>query len=284
MARRSWITDRRVMRLRHQSRPVDVAVRALDGFRRHRTGRNAALITHYGFLSIFPLLFVAATILGFVLEDRPDLQEDIIDSVLARIPVIGQQIKVDPAAGGSVVVLVSGLLIALWASLKAFVIIQSALDDVAEIPIDERPGLAMSRLRALEGIAMIGVAQVATVILTGYVFTRGVLALHQLLFVFTAALVNGLVLMATYCWLCSARPPWRTVIPGCVIGGILFALLQMLGTAVVSRAIAKASPIYGTFASVIGLLTWMSVHATIALCGAELNRALSAPPISTSTT
>jgi uncharacterized BrkB/YihY/UPF0761 family membrane protein len=35
--------------------------------------------------------------------------------------------------------------------------------------------------------------------------------------------------------------------------------------------------VYGTFASVIGLITWMSLHAVLALLGAELNRVL--PPV-----
>ncbi|HEY4609876.1 MAG TPA: hypothetical protein VIH06_11745, partial [Ilumatobacteraceae bacterium] len=50
--------------------------------------------------------------------------------------------------------------------------------------------------------------------------------------------------------------------------------MQLLGVAIVGRAIAKASPVYGNFASVIGLLTWLSLHAVIALGGAELNAAL----------
>jgi uncharacterized BrkB/YihY/UPF0761 family membrane protein len=70
------------------------------------------------------------------------------------------------------------------------------------------------------------------------------------------------------------------VLPGAIVGGVLFAGLQIVGVAIVGRAIAKASPVYGNFASVIGLLSWLSLHAMIALGGAELNAALVAdsPP------
>jgi uncharacterized BrkB/YihY/UPF0761 family membrane protein len=53
-----------------------------------------------------------------------------------------------------------------------------------------------------------------------------------------------------------------------------------VGVGIVGRSISKASPVYGTFASVIGLLTWLSLHSIIALGGAELNAALTAdgPP------
>jgi uncharacterized BrkB/YihY/UPF0761 family membrane protein len=48
----------------------------------------------------------------------------------------------------------------------------------------------------------------------------------------------------------------------------------VLSTTVVSRAIANASPVYGSFATVIALLAWMSLHANAAFLGDELNRAL----------
>ena len=62
--------------------------------------------------------------------------------------------------------------------------------------------------------------------------------------------------------------------PGAVAAGFAFAVLQVLGTTLVARFIAKASPIYGTFATVIGLITWMSMHAMALLLGAELNGVL----------
>ncbi|MBA2546182.1 MAG: YihY/virulence factor BrkB family protein, partial [Solirubrobacterales bacterium] len=39
-----------------------------------------ALITYYGFLSLFPLMLLLVTILGFVLEGDPELQEKLVDS------------------------------------------------------------------------------------------------------------------------------------------------------------------------------------------------------------
>ena len=74
------------MAVRRRFAIVDVAVETLDGFRRHQTGRNAAVLAYWGFLSVFPLLLAATTILGFVLEDNEDLRDDIIDSALSPDP------------------------------------------------------------------------------------------------------------------------------------------------------------------------------------------------------
>src|SRR5213078_4149247 len=56
-------------------------------------GQKAALVAYYGFFSLFPLLLVFATVLGFVLSGNPTLQHKILSSTLARFPVIGAQIQ-----------------------------------------------------------------------------------------------------------------------------------------------------------------------------------------------
>src|SRR5690242_7300847 len=53
----------------------------------------AALIAYYGFLSLFPLLLLLVTILGFFLDSDPRLQGELLDSALAQFPVIGSQLR-----------------------------------------------------------------------------------------------------------------------------------------------------------------------------------------------
>ena len=104
-----WTDYSKVRSWRAKSRKADVAVRAAEGFRKHRSGRNAALIAHFAFLSVFPLLLVFTTVLGFVLQSRPKLREDIIDSALEQLPFLGQQIADDPSKlTGNAIVLVLG--------------------------------------------------------------------------------------------------------------------------------------------------------------------------------
>ena len=277
----NWTEYSRVRALRARSRKADVAVQTIEGFRKHRSGRNAALIAHFGFLSVFPLLVVLTTVLGFVLQSHPNLQRDIIDSALAQLPFIGKQLATDPSKlHGDPFVLVIGLVASLWGGMKAFVAVHTALDDIAEQPLDDRSNLFITRLRALLGMAYIGGAQVGAAILAGLATVTGVLIVGKVLLAIGTVAINAGVLALSYRWLRTTRPAWRTVAPGAITGGLLFAALQLVGVAIVGRAIAKASPVYGDFASVIGLLTWLSLHAIIAIGGAELNAALIAhgPP------
>jgi uncharacterized BrkB/YihY/UPF0761 family membrane protein len=256
---------------------ADIVVRTLDGYRRHRTNRNAAVVAYFGFISVFPLFIVFTTVLGILLENRPEWQESIIDSALASLPFIGSQLSTDPASlGGSPLVIVLGLGTALWAGLKAFVAIHGGLDDTAEIDVDHRANGAVVRLHALLGIVIIGVGLVATSALTSVVASDLLPRLSWLGAIVVSVVVNAGIVAFTFKWLCTERRPLRRVLVGAVAAGMAFAGFQVLATTVVGRAIANASPVYGTFASVIALLAWMSLHANAAFLGDELNRALDA--------
>ena len=60
-----------------------------------RAATSAALITYYGFLSLFPLLLLVVTILGYVLVHDPGLQNQIIDSAVSDFPIVGDELKND---------------------------------------------------------------------------------------------------------------------------------------------------------------------------------------------
>lgn len=277
MANHDWTTHQRVMKLRRRSRTGNTLVVTLQNFRSHRTGRHAALVAHYGFLSVFPLLLVFTTILGFVLQSRPRFRDEIINSAFNRIPIIGEKVGSQPQElKGNLLVLIFGLVAALWAGMRAFNVLQSALDDIAEVPMNGRRSFLRTRERSMLGIAVVGGAQIATAVLSSLVAVSGVRVLHRVLLVAGTVLLNTLVIAAAYRWLCVRKFTWREVAPGAIAAGIVFAALQIAGTVVVGRAIVNADAVYGTFASVIALLTWLSLHALIALVGAELNHALPA--------
>jgi membrane protein len=270
-----WTRNAKVRDLRAKSRAIDIAVRTLQGYRDHRSARNAVTISYYGFISVFPLMLVFTTVLGFVLHNNPKLVADIQDSALAQLPFIGEQIATDPTKlHGSVFALIAGLAVSLWGGMKAFVAVHSALDDIGEEPLDNRSNPFITRLRALLGIAYVGGAQVVGAILASLASITGVGIVTEVLLIISTTFVNAGVLALSYRWLRTAWPSWRSTLPGAIVGGVIFAALQLFGVAIVGRAIANASPVYGTFASVIGLLTWLTLHAIVALGGAELNAAL----------
>lgn len=274
-ARPHWTDRPRIAEARRQWPTLDTALHAVRRFSLHRTGRNAALVAHYGFLSLFPLILVFTTVLGFLLDGNPSLQQRILDSVIAHVPLIGDQLLRDPTQlRGSVPVLVFGVLTATWSGLRAFNMLQAALDDVDEVPFDARPSVLEVRLRSLMGLGLAACSLIGGAVLSGFAGMAGVEWTSRLLLGLGTLALNMLMLAALYRRLTTLQHGWRHVAPGAVVAGAAFTVLQVAGSTVMTRAITHASPIYGTFATVIGLLFWLGMHATLALLGAELNGAL----------
>jgi YihY family inner membrane protein len=263
------------MAVRRRSTIVDVVVETLDGFRRHQSGRNASVLAYWGFLSVFPLLLAATTILGFVLEGDEELRADIVDSALSQIPVVGSTIEENAGAlDGNTWALVIGLVTALWASTRAFLGVQAAFDDVWEVDVDDRANAAVKRLRALIGLLAIGLAQIGTVVLSALAGAAEIPAISRVLIVAGALVINFAVVVTMYRYLTAADVTWAMLWPGASFAGVLFTVLQFVGTVYVSRMIADASDIYGAFASMLALMSWFSLHALVSLYGLELNAAL----------
>jgi membrane protein len=272
----TWVESDRVVSARSKHAVIDVAVGTVHGFQRHQTARNAAVLTYFGFLSIFPLFMVATSVLGFILQGNERLQDEILDTAAAQIPVLGSQIE--EQAGqleGSVITVVIGLLITLWAATRAFAGLQNAFDDVWEIPLTERDNLAVRRGKGVVGIIVIGSGLIVTTGLSSIVSSVDLPFGGRALLALGTAVINGSVLWVMLRFLTAATVSWREAWPGAVFGGIGFTTLQVLGTFIVTRFLASAGDTAGVFAGVFALMAWINLHAMISLIAAEMNAAIS---------
>lgn len=271
----AWQTSARVMKFRAKNHTIDVVVEMLDGWRRHLSGRNASVLAFFTFLSIFPLMLAATSILGLVLEGNEELRNRIIDGAADEIPVIGAELKSDPdSIDGSIWVVILGILGALWSSTKAFVGLQGALDDTWEVPVDDRPGMPVQRGRAIVGLLILGTAQVSSIAITAAVNAAGLPGFSQFLVALGTVVLNIIVIAAMYRFLTSASPSFVDVWPGAIMAGIIFSVLHYFGPRLVETITKNASDTYGTFAIVLGLITWLSFIAIGTLMAAELNAAI----------
>src|SRR5438270_1346442 len=106
---------RRVDEFQQRHRPLAFVFAVVKKFGDDQGGNLCALITYYGFLSLFPLLLVLTTVLSFVLKGHPGLQHDILNSALADFPVIGTEIKKNVGEiHGSGLGLVLGIIGTFW--------------------------------------------------------------------------------------------------------------------------------------------------------------------------
>jgi YihY family inner membrane protein len=259
---------------RRRYRAFDVFAETMDGWRRHLSGRNASLLAFFSFLSIFPLMLAAVSILGFVLSGNPDLRIKIVDSAAAEIPVLGPQLAENTdAIDGSLPAIVIGLAIALWSSTKAFVGLQSALDDTWEVGVDDRAGMAAQRGKALFGLAIIAVSQGASLVIASIISAARLPAFGNIALLAATVIVNIIAIAAMFRFLTSYTATWRDVWTGAVFAGVILTILQNLGTTLVRRSVEGDNEAIKTINTVLGLITWLGLIGITVLMCAELNAA-----------
>jgi len=88
----------------------------------------AALIAHYGFLSLFPMLLLLTSALGFVLQNNPELQQRVLDSTLRQFPVIGDQLGDPQSLRGNGAAIIISALVALYGASGVAHAIQNAMN------------------------------------------------------------------------------------------------------------------------------------------------------------
>lgn len=268
----AWTTSDKVMTYREKYRWFDLFAEMMDGWRRHLSGRNASLLAFFTFLSIAPLMLAAVTILGYVLEGNESLRQQIIDGAASEIPLIGNDLEEVNAIRGSILGLVVGLGGALWSSTKAFVGLQSALDDTWEVHVDDRAGLPAQRGKALLGLAIIGASQVGNLVVASIVSAAGLSAYSNVALIAATVVINIGIIATMYRYLTSYTPTWDDVWLGAAIAGVILTVLQHFGAQLV-QAFADGPQAFAVINTVIGLLMWLSlIGVTIIMC-AELNAA-----------
>ena len=111
-----------------------------------QAGQLAALIAYYGFVSLFPLLLALVTVLGFVLQGDPDLQQKILNGTLGQFPILSDQLKLH-SLSGSGLALAIGIIGALLAGLGITSATQNAFNRIWDVPFKHRPDFLHARLR-----------------------------------------------------------------------------------------------------------------------------------------
>jgi YihY family inner membrane protein len=267
-----------------------IPVAVFKKFGDDRGGNWAALVAYYGFFSLFPLLLAFTTILGFAVHGNERLQDRLVDSALSNFPVIGTQIQKNLGAlEGSVLALVIGVVGAVWAGMGVVLTLQSAMDDLWDVPRRSRPNFLKGRLRALVALVAFGIAVAISTALASIGGAGGTFGVAWRALALVGTLVlNVAIFGAAYRYLTVADVTWRQVVPGAVAAAVAWMILLALGTWLVSNQIQGASETYGTFALVIGLLAWISLSAQVVLLAGELNvvlarrlwpRSLNPPPL-----
>ena len=252
--------------------PVAVVYKFFDD----QGGYVAAVLTHYALIAILPLLLIASSVLGFVLQGHPRLQHDILASALAQFPIIGDELGRPGGIQGSTSAVVIGALAATYGAIGLGQAAQNAVNTVWAIPRNSRLNPLLSRVRSLLWLVLAGFALVFIAVLSSLgshleVFGSGLGGGVRWLVLAITVVVNSLVLALMMRLSMPQRQRLREVLPGAAVIAVLWQLLQVLGGVYVSHVIAHAGQMNGVFAVVLGLVALLYIASVMAMLGLETN-------------
>ena len=223
--------------------PVAVVFGVLKKYGDDRGGQLAMLLAYRGFFSLFPLLLAFVNVVGLLLVGNPEMREDLIDSTLASVPVVGEEIKAAAgAAGGSELVVVLSVLVSLWAGLGLLEMLQEVLNTVWSVPVFRRPPWILRKLRSLPGAILIG----ACLVLSGasaWLFDDPGVSLPEKLAAYLLPFLAGALCYLGLHWLlCARKVPLVAQVPGAAFVGAAWLVLQVLGTWYIDRFVLQSLP------------------------------------------
>lgn len=234
-------------------------------------GVFAGAITYQAFLSIFPLLLLAASILGFLLDDlavRERWLREISETVPGLQTLMGDTFEIlVRSRRGSGIIGVVGLA---WTGTGVVKVAGHSLTVIKRIPHHEaivhRIGWAFGAMIALGALAASGL----TVTVLGSVLPSDPLT-RTVIFVAGAAFDVLLFLVAYRVLSPGAGPTFPELWPGALVGGGILTLLKNGGAWLAARTLVNAETVYGPFAATVGVLVLLSLAVRAFLYGAVIN-------------
>ena len=252
---------------------------------RTRIFNVAAGLSYYFLLSMFPLLILLATLLGYL--PIPDLFNHILDFAARFVPqeamglvrkILGSVLT--PNRGG---LLSLGILGTLWAASGGF----SAMIDALDIAYDARENRSMLRQRlvAVKLMFMTGSLMALAMLFTlagnraGHFLSR----IFHLSYAFemswpylrwgiiVACIILSMELL--YFFGPNVKQRFKHSLPGALIGTLLWILISAAVNLYVSH-FANYNKTYGAIGAVVALMFWLYVSSIAILVGAEFNSEL----------
>jgi YihY family inner membrane protein len=235
-------------------------------------GYQAALLTYYGFLSLFPLLLVIVTILQIWFSNNAPVRDDVLASIGHFFPLLTSQLQANiHSMHKTGLGLLIGLVITIYGARGVADALRHALDNMWQVPRNKRAGFPKNILHSMSIIAAGAVSFVAVVAVSAFSSSLGhalwtKILLNVLGFLLLTAVFGFIFRIATF-----GRVPLRWMYSGASVAGFVTQLLLTFGGLIIKHQLQHLNSVYGTFAVVLGLLFWIYLLAQVIVYAAEVD-------------
>lgn len=235
-------------------------------------GYEGALMTYYGFLSLFPLLIVATSVIDLISRHNDALREKLLSGVANYFPAISNQLQASVHSTGKTgLALVLGLIVTLFGARGGADALRHALNHIWQVPRVNRPGFPKGPLKSLGLVAGGGLGLLLAAVLSGIATALG----HSIWLAALSTLISITLLFVTFTFLMgfgsSSKHSFSDNYIGAFIAAIGFQILQTLGFNLVKNQLHNLQGAYGQFGLVLAILFWIFLLAQVFLYAAEVN-------------
>jgi membrane protein len=234
---------------------------------------RGALITYYGFLSLFPLLLVLTSVLQLLFRSESHFREQVISKLVKYFPVVGSQLESNihtfHRAG---LALIIGILITLYGARGGAMAFRNTLNHIWQIPRPQRGGFPLNIVKSLAIIFIAGAGLILATVLSSFATSLG----HSLLFSAFAVLISTFILLWMFMLIfnlsiSTSRISYSDFLYGSITAAVGIQILQVLGGFIITHQLKNLTSLYGTFALVLGILFWIYLQVQIVLYAAEVD-------------
>lgn len=254
-------------------RPFAFGYAVIKKYGEDQAGYQAALVTYYGFLSLFPLLLVLTTVAGIVSYNNPQLGQEISDSVATYFPIFsGALEKGVNTVSKSGPALLIGLLFTLYGARGIADAFRNAVNHIWHVPLARRSGFPRSLLRSIGLIIGGGLGFIAASIITGWITIFG----HSIGVKGLTILVNVTLLYLVFLLILRLSLPLKIARQQFRMAAIISAagvtVLQIVGTALLRYQTDHLASTYGALVvTTLGLMAWIYLQAQIVMYACVIN-------------
>lgn len=235
-------------------------------------GFHAALLTYYGFVSLFPLLLVLVTVVQLGFRSDPAFQQEISENVGRFLPLVGDELQQNIHGMKSVGIgLMIGLLFSLYGARGGADAFRFAIDNMWQIPKNKRAGFPKNILHSMAIIGAAAAGFAATVAVSIFTADLGHAWWVKVIANLAGFGIVALVLGYAYRIAMGGRLRLRYMMLGATIAATLIQLLLSFGSILLAHELHNLSGTYGTFAVVLGMLFWLYLLSQIILFSAEID-------------
>lgn len=264
------------------------AVRRLDAFQqRHRStaftfavmkrygedqaGSKAALLTYYGFLSLFPLLLLLTTLTNNLIGSHPELQDKVIRGLTSYFPLLGNQLSSHVSGlHRNGLALAVGIAFTFYGARGVADAFRKGAQQIWQVPKSQRDNFPKSLFKSLLMLVVGGIGFIAASILAGLASAAG----KGLIFRALPILLNMLLLFWIFNFLIDfslpKRLPLKETRVGAAVAAVGLVILQALGGYIVAHELKNLDALYSYFALALGLMFWLYLQAQIVYYAMEV--------------